>query len=304
MLKFYNQQLVFKDTPYHYKLTHEIDSSLYPSYHNFYEIIFVAKGIMRLELCGRKFLLTQGSLAFVRPYDIHTKSGSDCSHINLAFPSSMVESVYEYLDDSKNREHMLSLPYIPPCYLSVEDATRIGYAIKSFEYTSNAQARTKEALTMLRAFLLDTIAYYITPIFITAGSPAAAAITPAKKPPKATAFSSVHGNSMPRWLIESISAWREPDNRHLGLEFFCERTGFSKEYLCRSFKKYVGNSPSVYLNSQRLSYAIHLLAHSDLQMVDIAYEAGFNSVSRFYHLFKQVHGVSPKRFLAKKMASE
>ena len=40
----------------------------------------------------------------------------------------------------------------------------------------------------------------------------------------------------------------------------------------------------------------NLLLHSDQKVIDVAYAAGFQSLSRFYHLFKQEFGVSPMQY--------
>ena len=73
-------------------------------------------------------------------------------------------------------------------------------------------------------------------------------------------------------------------------------SGCSREHLCRSFKKYLGVSPSAYLNAKRLNYAANLLLHSDQKVIDVAYASGFQSLSRFYHAFKKEFGVSPLQY--------
>ena len=70
----------------------------------------------------------------------------------------------------------------------------------------------------------------------------------------------------------------------------------AREHLCRSFQKYLGVSPTACLSAKRLNYAANLLLHSDQKVIDVAYAAGFQSLSRFYHLFKREFGVSPMQY--------
>lgn len=55
-----------------------------------------------------------------------------------------------------------------------------------------------------------------------------------------------------------------------------------------------------YLNYQRITRAIELLADGDKTMQQIAYEGGFNSPNNFNRVFKQMLGVSPGQFCKKK----
>ena len=99
-----------------------------------------------------------------------------------------------------------------------------------------------------------------------------------------------HGNS-----FQAVSNWERgasmPDISKLGE--LSEMSGRTKEHLCRSFRKYFGVAPIEYINANRLNYAANLLLHSDMKVVDIAFASGFQSLSRFYHAFREEFDVSP-----------
>jgi AraC family cel operon transcriptional repressor len=71
---------------------------------------------------------------------------------------------------------------------------------------------------------------------------------------------------------------------------------YELSYMCKSFKKYTGNTMSQYFTSMKLTYAKTLLASTDYSVVKIAETCGFNNLSHFYHSFKKAFGVTPLDF--------
>ena len=70
----------------------------------------------------------------------------------------------------------------------------------------------------------------------------------------------------------------------------------SQEHLTRSFRRYIGMTPTEYINGKRLSLAAQLLLQGDMPVIEICGACGFNSLSRFYRLFTERYGCAPKAF--------
>jgi AraC-like DNA-binding protein len=64
----------------------------------------------------------------------------------------------------------------------------------------------------------------------------------------------------------------------------------------RAFRRTIGVPPGYFLNQCRISHAQRLLTETDAKVTDIALEAGFSSLSRFYATFQKLVGVSPGRY--------
>ena len=64
----------------------------------------------------------------------------------------------------------------------------------------------------------------------------------------------------------------------------------------REFKKQYNDSPSNYINNEKLKKAKELLSISDLTISDIAYEVGINDPQYFTRLFKKKEGISPSSY--------
>lgn len=68
------------------------------------------------------------------------------------------------------------------------------------------------------------------------------------------------------------------------------------QYAIRLFSKTFGVSMHKYLTNYRVSRACRLLATTNAKVIDVAMEAGFGSMSRFYETFTRVCGQSPQEY--------
>jgi AraC-like DNA-binding protein len=67
-------------------------------------------------------------------------------------------------------------------------------------------------------------------------------------------------------------------------------------YAMSLFRKAFGTTLIAYLTHHRVSHAQRLLATTDEKIVDIAYNSGFNSISRFNEAFRHACGCSPRAY--------
>ena len=80
------------------------------------------------------------------------------------------------------------------------------------------------------------------------------------------------------------------------IEDLADEMGVSANYLSRLFKKETGTSVSAYIREKKINMAKNLLRFSDCSMVDIANRLSFSSQSHFIQQFKEVVGVTPKKY--------
>jgi AraC-like DNA-binding protein len=84
--------------------------------------------------------------------------------------------------------------------------------------------------------------------------------------------------------------------QRLSLDDLAALSNLSKYYFCRFFKSCIGKSPIDYLHFYRLLKAEELLKESNLKVVDIAFDVGFNDLSHFTRVFHMQTGVTPSQF--------
>ena len=74
------------------------------------------------------------------------------------------------------------------------------------------------------------------------------------------------------------------------------QVGLSESYFTHLFSKQTGMSPINYLNSYRIKKAIQLLEETELNIAEIAFSVGFQSLQHFNRMFKKFTKKSPKCF--------
>ena len=76
----------------------------------------------------------------------------------------------------------------------------------------------------------------------------------------------------------------------------CEMLHYTQPYLSRIFKKKCGQTIKEYITEFRINKACFLLRASNLSVLEVALEVGFQDVSTFCRAFKRCKGCSPKKF--------
>jgi len=90
-------------------------------------------------------------------------------------------------------------------------------------------------------------------------------------------------------MVERVKEW--VDFKELAIE-----NGISYSYFRKSFKTFTGVSPHNYFLDLKVIESKKLLLNTSLNISEIAYGLGFNSIQYFSRLFKQRTGVSPLQF--------
>ena len=90
----------------------------------------------------------------------------------------------------------------------------------------------------------------------------------------------------------------ERHSQPIALEDIAAEVGLNPSYAMTLFRTTLGLTMYEYLNQHRIAHAQRLLITSDLPILDVALEAGFGSLSRFYQAFKTSSGYSPKTYRA------
>ena len=82
----------------------------------------------------------------------------------------------------------------------------------------------------------------------------------------------------------------------ISLQTISNAVCISPYYMSRVFKKETGFSPMEYVERLRLGQAQVLLIHTDIQIIEIAHQTGYNNLSTFNYAFSKLFGMSPKKF--------
>lgn len=88
------------------------------------------------------------------------------------------------------------------------------------------------------------------------------------------------------------------ENYHklIDLSSISKQLGVSTNHLARLFKQNSGFTPIHYITKLRVDRSVELLGQDDKDILEVAYMAGFKSLSNFYKCFKEQTGYTPKEY--------
>ncbi len=243
------------------------DAPTFQHAHDFFELFFVSSGRVLHMTNGEEQALGEGTLCLVHPEDVHffKRSGpGEAAFLNLAFHPDPYDSACRVYKNSAEGPGGVRRVTVPPA-LRRSFETRI-------QFLSDAAASSSAlpAGGLLMGVLLDALCYL-------------------------EGFGS-SGAEAPLWLTRAMEAMRGPDNAQAGIPRMVALSGRSQETLCRAMKRFAGVTPSEYVNALRLSTAARLLRNTDMRVLDIQLDCGFDSASHFNQRFRREFGLSPSRY--------
>ncbi|MDY2983114.1 MAG: AraC family transcriptional regulator [Eubacteriales bacterium] len=265
-------ELLGPEQELHYAIHDHVEPETYPQVHDFYELALVVSGHFSMRVGEKEMTAGPGTLLLLRPGEVHSRSGrEECIFINIAFPAGVMEDMFAFLRTP--RWHRSLLAYPGPLLRELTAGESLLLQTK-LERLNLLPARDRGASgAQLRFLLMEVLMGYLLPFMTTA---------PAL--------------NLPGWLAALLTELEEPENFSWELGDLSQRCGRTEAHVCRSFKKHLGVTPWAYIQAKRLNYAANLLLHTDKKVIDIAYAAGFQSPSRFYHAFKQEFSLSPLQY--------
>ncbi|MHB8579269.1 MAG: AraC family transcriptional regulator [Ignavibacteriaceae bacterium] len=273
IIKQYSEKLIDSETELHYAFHKSLNDITIIHSQNFFEIFLIVKGEVLHIINSVTQKLTEGTLVFIRPTDIHYYKKSDqqnCYLINIAFPQKTVNELFNYLGNGFPSENLINSKLPPMVILSKNEKEIIQFKLEHLNTISRSDK--KKIKTNLRILLIEIFTKYFISEF------------------------SEEKNQIPDWLGWLISEMQKKENFVKGISMMQQLAHKSPEHICRVFKNIYDKTPTEFVNELRLNYAANLLARSDENVLYISMEAGFENLSHFYHLFKKKFKMSPKEF--------
>lgn len=246
-----------------------------PHNHDFYEVFIVEEGPLQHHVNGRIETLYPDTLVLIRPQDCHSfslKDKNNAQFFNLAFaPEQFRQAKALAIQCAPNIENM---PLSNKVMLTHELSRLLLRRMKWLQDVTNPipqEMQLTEGVTLLADILV------------------------------LCAVGSGNAHTIPFWLRKACSEMREPKNMALGIPRLVEICGKTQEHLTRSMRKYMGQTPSTYVNTIRLERAAEQLSTTQRSVLEVMLDVGFQNTSYFNKLFKEKYHVSPRKYRSNSM---
>lgn len=268
----FSMEIVLSDANRRYGVFHYYLPSQFLHTHEYYEFILIVSGTCRHHCNGKNSLLGTGDLVFIRRTDTHCFSefSSNLSALNIVIRTQIIDSMFDYLGPTFPAARLLDQPDPPVASLLPHELECVTASADRLMLMQNFNRA--DTGYYFNYFILQTfIQHFATPL-------------------------SKYHMGVPQWLQQLFEAMMKRENFVEGLPAMYRLCGRSPEHLSRMFRKYFDKSPSQVVNLIRLDFAASALTTTAADIIDICNDAGFDSLSHFYHLFKSVYGTTPLKY--------
>lgn len=242
--------------------------------HDFFEVFYVYSGEAVHCVNGLTQRLKEGTLVFIRPNDVHgymKNPNGECEFYNMAFSQDVVDRLLNWFGSGFDYESVINAAMPPIVYIGDMERKQLAEQFDAL-YKISKERSADEVAYHSRFFLSQILHNYFSDNYLSEALPA------------------------PRWFIDMCKKMTKKENFVQGIDMMCEISGKSREHIARCMKKYNNTTSTAFINNIRLEYVANMLIKTDMKVLDICYESGFNNVSWFNEEFSKKYGESPKNF--------
>ncbi len=233
-----------------------------------WELVYVSKGPMIHLINGERLRQERGALTLVREQDCHGMEGRDTEHVNIVISSTYWPAMRGPVPRPGDRlARILDGPGIITGQVPAGEQEEFDRRLKHLFFHQGTEYET----LLFCAFFYDLLARYM--------------IQPAE---------TREHPELPAWLERCLDYFDLNPDQPVSIARVVELCGKTQEHVTRSFRQYLGLTPSAFVNARRLKQAERLLSSSDLPVKAVGPRAGFSSAAYFFRLFRRQFGMSPQ----------
>ena len=232
------------------------------------EIVRVESGTLDCYIKNEKVSVPAGGVIFINSNIQHRLLSDNAdilyAHIDIGYyrdasDRGQFPALYDFIQCSSAR------PFMIPA-----DAGEINAVLRKME--KEYRETREESKWYLRAYIYWLMAFMYSASFITAPAPSSAGIEKIRP--------------IVRYINESYKS-------KITLDDICRVAKYNKFTVCHTFREITGSTVFDYVNYLRIRHAIEGLRQSEKNVLDIATESGFSSVTYFNKVFKKTVGCAP-----------
>lgn len=250
--------------PYNCDITYYHDFSYVTHLHKDFELVYVARGAVRMTVESRVTVLTEGDFALILPSQIHSYATDHSSEALVAvFAEEYVPEFCRAISKKTAETNVFRM--------NEDDRAFFLRRIASVGGEPHRRILLSAVLSLACAAFLNEVP-----------------LVPSE------------GESKSNLLLHRILFYvSEHYRENITLEGMARALGYESHYISRCFHTHLAKNFKQFVNEYRINYAKHLIASSGglMTMTEIAFASGFQSVRNFNRVYRSVEGVEPRRHL-------
>lgn len=245
-------------------------AGVFPAHwHEYVEILYIKNGVLSAIVQTVEYELHTGDLMIINSGDLHMTRTPDCHYLILQISARQLRS---YLPDFDQLRFDTLIPYTKS-----RQNTQLFSALHAMETIFQEQPHHYELLFTARLY---EFLYILCRDHCTTTASAVAADI-----------------DRDRLRITRAMQWvREHYQENLTLDTAASLLAVSREYFCRLFKKYTGQTFLEYLNDVRTIHLAKDLSACDDTITSLMEKHGLTNYKVFLRTFRKLYGTSPQKF--------
>lgn len=239
----------------------DINITCVPHIHGSLELLYVSQGSVKAVVDGRPYTVEQDQVLISSSYTIHYYIKEKTSHsILLVVPLNFISGYSK----------VLSQKIFAQCIC--KDANVNKEILHCLQQLLKLKECSESIANIIKGYILVIIGLLINCIGLTDAG---------------------EDNLLSKDIVKYLQ------NNYLSpitLNGLARDFGYSKYRFSHIFSTYFGCSLPEYVNSLRARHAANLLSETEISLIDIAMNSGFESVRTFYRTFKRCYGMTPSQY--------
>lgn len=252
-------------------------------YHDGYELVLYVECDIECFVKNYNYKIVDSSLLFISPYDMHTFNytlGTTYTRYVMYFHENFIQSILES-QEIKNIINRLNNLQSQQITLNADTFIKIsGLFSTMFKYSEDPKFPSNIKNVILKNYLSILLIEF------------------------SSLFSNNDTSPLPlqskssKLVYDIISYIDKSYANDITLDAIKDMLFIDKFYMCHLFKKTTGISIVDYIQKRRIIESQKLLINSDLSVIQICYDCGFNNLQHFYRIFKKHTNNTPAQYKA------
>ena len=262
--------------------------------HDFVQINYISHGTGKHKINDNEFDITKGDIFIIPPYIQHSVIAPDINNLDIIKIDFMPEFINQNFSDNGSTDVFFDFAYLEP-FLVSENQVKPRLNLIG-EVRMEVEAIIDEMLHELNikkpGYLL-LIKSLLLKLLVLVGREFSNEL-------ERSAIGSIYSKHKDE-IAFAIKHLNKHFTEEICLNDIAQKFFMSPSFFRRLFKSVTTNTFTEYITELRLSKAKDLLRNTNMKVMDICLDVGFNNVNHFNRLFRQYTGMTPLKYRKEKM---